>query len=703
MRQPAPARPQRRIKAPLALVSGQPLMPRAEAATLTRAFADLTGSLPVGAFVKDAEGRYIYANSFLIRSLGRRTDADWYGRTDAEMVAPAVAREVRDHDEGVLSGGIPRAFSRTLPFADGPHSLVLIKFPFAGGDGRAFLAGIGVDVTERDRTEAERDRLATAIEQVAESVVIADVDGAITYVNPAFEHLTGYTSAEVIGQNPRLLSSGVQPTSFYEAMWATLKTGKPWIADFVNRRKDGSLVTVEAVISPISDAANEITSYVAVNRDVTRERVLQARSDQAARERALIGDTIRGLRAGDTAEATAQAICRQVASLTGVTAAQLFILELDGRAAPLGFVVPGRADPPLRPLPYERSQHLEERAAQGPWIEPWTDRPGHPYNDLINSLGIHLVAYAPIRYNGGLVGFLVIDSARTVDETALTGNLAALVEFADLAGALIGRDVAERTAVNRGRDEIQSIIDSGAFRPVFQPIVELATDTVVGYEALTRFVDGVSPDVRFREAHQVGLGLQLEIATLGAAMATADGLPAGAWVNVNVSPALIEAGDTVRGLVANSRRRLVLEVTEHVEIADYARFRAALTALGPQVELAVDDAGAGFASLRHILELRPAFVKLDRWLVTGIEADEARQAMIVGLRHFARATSCQLIAEGIETEAELGVLRRLDIDLGQGYLLGRPVPVGKAGSSRRPLAARKDTRSASASTPASGR
>jgi len=81
------------------------------------------------------------------------------------------------------------------------------------------------------------------------------------------------------------------------------------------------------------------------------------------------------------------------------------------------------------------------------------------------------------------------------------------------------------------------------------------------------------------------------------------------------------------------------------------------------VTLAVDDAGAGFASLRHILELRPAFVKLDRWLVAGLESDDARQAMVVGLRHFARATGCRLIAEGIETESELAVLRSLDIPL----------------------------------------
>jgi EAL domain-containing protein (putative c-di-GMP-specific phosphodiesterase class I) len=100
-----------------------------------------------------------------------------------------------------------------------------------------------------------------------------------------------------------------------------------------------------------------------------------------------------------------------------------------------------------------------------------------------------------------------------------------------------------------------------------------------------------------------------------------------------------------------------------------------MDALGPKVEFAVDDTGTGFASLRHIVELRPAFVKLDRSLMVGIESDEARQAMIVGLCHFAQVTGCRLIVEGIETEGELNILRGLAIDLGQGYLLGRPLPV----------------------------
>jgi EAL domain-containing protein (putative c-di-GMP-specific phosphodiesterase class I) len=423
-----------------------------------------------------------------------------------------------------------------------------------------------------------------------------------------------------------------------------------------------------------------------LRRQVAWSGVVEQRSVQVARQRAVIAETLRGLRPGDTPEATAQAICRHVMSLSGVTAAQIFIFELDGQANPISFTVAGQPDPPLRRLPLHRSQHLHDRATEGPWIEPWSPKPGHPYDELLTGLGVHLVAYAPVRFNSELIGLLVTDAGESVTEAALAESLAGLVEFADLAGALVGRDVAERTKAHGAREKIHNVIDRRAFGPVFQPILDLEKGRVVGYEGLTRFADGVSPEVRFGEAAAVGLGPDLEKATLQAAVSAAKDLPRSAWLSLNVSPALIVAHQPLQSLLRGTRRHIVIEVTEHVAIPDYEAFRAAVVDLGPKTELAVDDAGAGFASLRHILELRPAFIKLDRSLVADLESDQARQAMIVGLRHFARSVGSRIIAEGVETEAEKAALLELQIRLGQGYLLGPPAPaaaaMGRAGSGR---------------------
>ena len=525
------------------------------------------------------------------------------------------------------------------------------------------------------RERSERDRLAAAVEQSAESVIITDADAQITYVNPAFERVSGYTRDEVIGKNPRILKSGLQTPWFYDAMWAALSNGLPWAADLVNRRKDGTLFTEETIVSPIRDASGIITSYVAVKRNVTQERALEERATQLSRERALISDTIRDLRAGDTPEVTAQAICRQVVSFIGVVAAHFYLFERDETGESIAFVVAGQPDPPLQRVPSRRTRQLRERAAQGPWIEPWVSRPSRSYNQLLRSLGVHAVACAPVRHGQVLIGLLSVYSIGSVPELAVTEVLPAVAEFANLAGAVIGRDVVERTEAGRGRDRIASIIRQQSFGPVFQPIVELGRNEIVGYEALTRFTDGSNPEAMFLEASAVGLGTELESAAIHAALEAAESLPESAWLNLNASVELIVAGEPLRTLLAGSSRQLVLEVTEHTAITDYPAFRSAMALLGPKVKFAVDDAGTGFASLLHIVELRPTFVKIDRLIMAGLESDNARQAMIVGLCHFAQATGCRLIVEGIETESELTVLRALTIELGQGYLLGRPLPI----------------------------
>jgi EAL domain-containing protein (putative c-di-GMP-specific phosphodiesterase class I)/CheY-like chemotaxis protein len=413
-----------------------------------------------------------------------------------------------------------------------------------------------------------------------------------------------------------------------------------------------------------------------LRRQVAWSGVVERRSANLARQRALIADTLRSLRPGDTPEATAQAVCRQVLRLSGVTAAQLFIFELDGRAASIGFAIAGQPDPPLRRLSLERSQHFRSRAAEGPWIESWVARPEDSHFEYLTELGRHLVACAPLRSEGDLIGMFVIDSEKSIEEGEFSESLAALVEFADLTSVLIGRDVADRTRAYRDREGMLKVIADRAFRPAFQPIVELETATVIGYEALTRFADGTPPDVRFREARAIGLGLELEAATLESALSAAKELPGPAWLSLNVSPALIVGHQPLQSLIDSATRHVVLEVTEYAEIPDYAAFRGAVARLGDETELAIDDAGAGFASLRHILELRPAFIKLDRSLVADLESDPARQAMIVGLSHFARSVGSRIIAEGIETDPEVAILQSLGVTLGQGFILGRPMPEG---------------------------
>jgi PAS domain S-box-containing protein len=150
-----------------------------------------------------------------------------------------------------------------------------------------WLDGVTVDVTDRKRGEAERERLLSAIEQSGEVIFITDVSGAIQYVNPAFERTTGYSREEALGQNPRILKSGEQDREFYSKLWQTITSGKTWQGRFINRRKDGTHYNEEATISPVCDEAGNIVSYVAVKSDVTQILALEEQYRQAQKMEAI--------------------------------------------------------------------------------------------------------------------------------------------------------------------------------------------------------------------------------------------------------------------------------------------------------------------------------------------------------------------------------------------------------------------------------
>jgi EAL domain-containing protein (putative c-di-GMP-specific phosphodiesterase class I) len=167
----------------------------------------------------------------------------------------------------------------------------------------------------------------------------------------------------------------------------------------------------------------------------------------------------------------------------------------------------------------------------------------------------------------------------------------------------------------------------------------------------------------------------LETACLNAQVEQARRLPAGSFVSLNVSPSLAIGLMPLLDVVAGADRPVVLEITEHAEIEDYSKLMAALAQVRSHAMLAVDDAGAGYAGLHHILELQPQYVKLDISLVRNVDTDPARQAMVTGMAHFAESVGCALIAEGIETENELTALKLLNVEYGQGFYLARPAPI----------------------------
>jgi EAL domain-containing protein (putative c-di-GMP-specific phosphodiesterase class I) len=241
-----------------------------------------------------------------------------------------------------------------------------------------------------------------------------------------------------------------------------------------------------------------------------------------------------------------------------------------------------------------------------------------------------------------------------------------------VATALLAPALAAEEQLRKRRRRLDRVIAEAAFYPVFQPIVDLATGGVRGYEALTRFTDGSRPDLLFHEATGIGRGIELELATLAVALKESSTLPASAYLSINLSAELASRPELLGPILTRMPRDLLLELTEHVKVTDYEILMASLYSLDLRVRIAVDDAGSGYAGLSHILAVRPHVVKLDIALVRSVDLDLARQALVGAMVGFATRTGATVVAEGIETAEEAATLLALGAQLGQGYYFGRP-------------------------------
>jgi len=239
------------------------------------------------------------------------------------------------------------------------------------------------------------------------------------------------------------------------------------------------------------------------------------------------------------------------------------------------------------------------------------------------------------------------------------------------------------------RRAIEHLCVPGVIEAFVQPVVRTADQLIVGYEALARMPTRPAqpPDWWLARADDVGLRSQLELSCLRAA-ASLGPIPDNRLLFVNLSPSLLADPDTL-GVLDDLPDRLVIELTEQEAVEDYEELRRDLAPwLSRGVRVAIDDTGAGYSSLRHVIELTPDFLKLDRELVRGLDNDRNRRALVSAVAAFASEVGTSVIAEGVETGTELEVLRDAEIDLVQGYLLARPAPawpvVSESVASRRP-------------------
>ena len=304
----------------------------------------------------------------------------------------------------------------------------------------------------------------------------------------------------------------------------------------------------------------------------------------------------------------------------------------------------------------QRWPALQVKAAEGmpfgrPWQVPVTLRDGQVYGNLrCLSMG--------------------------TDRPLSRRDLQTLEAFASVAAHLIEVDLHQDHQVAEKRSRVAAALESGQMVIVYQPIHNVDTGQIAAVECLTRFqiLPYRTPDVWFIEAGEVGLGIELELRAIELALHDLSALPGTFDIAVNVSSRTIMSERLLPALSVVNPRRIILEITEHEHIENYACLQHFLEPLRLHgVQVTIDDAGAGYANMHHIINIRPERIKLDVSLTSGIDADAIKRALAAALIEFARQTQTSIIAEGVETASEYDTLRALGVHTMQGYYLGRPV------------------------------
>lgn len=533
---------------------------------------------------------------------------------------------------------------------------------------------------ERQRVDDARHEATAMVGRLVEAAPLAlilfDSDGQVRVWSRGAELLLGWSADEVVGTTPTLSKHGEDPPP--DELLRRVLAGET-IADlrFRSFHKDGSRLHLALHAAPVRDGRGAIVGVMAALVDLTEHSHLEARLADARRDHDLLAASVGQLRTLDTPEATAGRICHEVIRWDGFEGAALYALTGERRLVPIG-IASSRAVPIRigQPLPAARTRYLLSRATTGPWVEEFGVRQATSAIDRAwNQAGLRLAAYAPIRREGQIIGILAGGTTAPIGVSRLTYRLPVLNDYASVATAILGDDLVRRQADTRHIDKMRAMIRKRRFRSLYQPIVDLESRRPVGYEALTRFDDGRSPPQAFSDADAIGLLHELEMACIVEALRNADRLPRSAWLSLNASPGLVLASAGLAEALQATDRSAVIEITEHGVVEDYATLNAALRRLPFGTRVAIDDAGTGHSGLHRILELLPDFVKLDISLIRAIDVDLAPQAMVAGLVHFAAEVGCTLIAEGVESEEQLTILRKLGVTHGQGYLFGPPAPI----------------------------
>ncbi len=289
-------------------------------------------------------------------------------------------------------------------------------------------------------------------------------------------------------------------------------------------------------------------------------------------------------------------------------------------------------------------------------------------------VGAHLSV--PLRHPDGTPYGTLCCFSFSPDRSLTQRDLGVLRLCADVVGSVLKKDRHVTLDIQARRERVSGVLATRAITMLFQPLYRVADRELTGFEALARFpTDPERPvEAWFDDAAQVGLGHALEFLAIEKALELLPRIDPALKLTVNLSPSAVMSEQFAAVFAGAPLGRIVVELTEHAVVESYTALRSALASFRARgLRLAIDDVGAGHATFRHVLDLAPEMIKLDRSLILGIDADSARRALAEALTSYGRRIGCEVVAEGVETAAEFAVLEEIGVTRVQGFLTGRPM------------------------------
>ena len=556
-------------------------------------------------------------------------------------------------------------------------------------------AELSAEIAERRRTEEKLGRFMIAIEQSGDSVFITDTKGVIRYVNKAFETITGYTREEAIDHTPRILRSGRHARAFYDNMWHTIRSGSVYRDMFINRRKDGSLYYEQATITPLRDESGAITYFVSTGKDMTEHIATEERINYLAHHdpltnlptHALLSERIDAAivqdQYGNRSLAVLlfdldrfQRVNDTFGPLVGDRIVQEFAERLRAALGRKAFVARLGGDEFAALLAPMRS--VQEASIFADHLAALVSEPfnvsGHEFF-LTVSIGVSL---APT--DGADAETLLKNAGSALDRAKLRGGNAHEFYTADMNAKALERLTLE--------SRLRRALERDELRLFYQPQKDMVSGRIVGAEALMRWQqpDGalVSPAGFIPLLEETGLIVPAGEWALQTALAQMEAWRAqGLWdvrVSVNISArqfrdrALLAVLADILGRWPHSEGLLELELTESVLMENAQGAVDMLEALSDMgIRLAVDDFGTGYSSLSYLKRFPLNALKIDQSFVADLTRHTDGGAITRAIITLGHELGLDIIAEGVETEDQMSLLRRQHCDLVQGYLVAHPL------------------------------